>query len=163
MPKISFEDTLPIGMESLCETLFLSVAEDTDPFLIIEKLNKQLPQGMSVLDCKQDQNIKSKNLITETYLYEVELQTGNFDKYRLELFEKVSEVVIERTNKKGVVKKIDLKKVIKSIDLVSPVKVRLALSYESGIRVRPSEIIKNIFALSEENLKSARIVKISII
>ncbi|MFH2044415.1 MAG: TIGR03960 family B12-binding radical SAM protein [Pseudomonadota bacterium] len=163
MPKISFEDTLPIGMESLCETLYLTVTADTDPFLIIEKLNQQLPEGLSVLHCEQDQKPKNKNLNTALHEYEVILHSGNFDKYSLELFEKELEAFIERKNKKGVVKKIDLKEVINSIDLLSPTGLKMVLLSGPGTTVRPIEVIKNIFALSEENLKTARIVKISVV
>ncbi|MBU1055449.1 MAG: TIGR03960 family B12-binding radical SAM protein [Proteobacteria bacterium] len=163
MPKISFEDTLPIGMESLCETLYIAVTADTDPFLIIEKLNKQLPQGLSVLHCEHNQKPKNKNLNTALHEYEVILNSGNFDKYSLELFEKESEAFIERKNKKGVVKKIDLKEVINCIDLLSPTGLKMVLLSGPGTIVRPIEVIKNIFDLSEENLKTARIVKISVV
>lgn len=163
MPKISFEDTLPIGMESLCETLYLTVTADTDPFLITEKLNKQLPEGLSVLHCEQDQKQKNKNLNTALHLYEVILHSGNFDKYSLELFGKKSGAFIERKNKKGVVKKIDLKEVINSIDLLSLTGLKMVLLSGPGTIVRPIEVIKNIFDLSEENLKTARIVKISVV
>ncbi|MBA3035839.1 MAG: TIGR03960 family B12-binding radical SAM protein, partial [Desulfobacterium sp.] len=163
MPKISFEDTLPIGIESLCETLYLTVTADTQAFLIIEKLNKQLPEGLSVLGCEEDQNLKNKRLKAAIHLYEVILQSGSFDKNCLELFEKGSETVLERTNKKGVIKKIDLKEIINSIDLISPERLKRALSSGSGITARPAEIIKKIFTLSEKILKTARIVKISVL
>lgn len=163
MPKISFEDTLPIGMESLCETLYLTVAADTQPFLIIEKLNEQLPEGLSVIGCEEDQNLKDKSFKAAIYLYEVILSPGGFDKNSLELFEKGADTVIERTNKKGALKKIDLKEVISSIDLISPVRLKMTLSSGSGIMVRPAEVIKKIFNLSEENLKMSLIVKISVV
>ncbi|MGB5159379.1 TIGR03960 family B12-binding radical SAM protein [Desulfobacterium sp. N47] len=162
MPKISFEDTLPIGIESLCETLYLYVAADTQAFLIIQKLNEQLPEGLSVLNCVENQNFKDNKLKTSIHSYEVILDPGSFDKNSLELFEKKTEAFIERTNKKGLIKKIDLKKIISSINLISSSKLELALSPDSGIMIRPAEIIKNIFVISENNLKTARIVKISV-
>ena len=53
MPKISFEDTLPMGVESLCETFYLTVADYTQPESIAKILNEQLPEGLSVVDCKE--------------------------------------------------------------------------------------------------------------
>ncbi|MDL1982524.1 MAG: TIGR03936 family radical SAM-associated protein, partial [Deltaproteobacteria bacterium] len=50
-PKISFEDTLPIGLESLKEYFYLVVPENFKPQSIIESLNKHLPEGLSVHDC----------------------------------------------------------------------------------------------------------------
>ncbi len=163
MPKISFEDTLPIGMESLCETLYLTVAADTQKSIIIDKLNEKLPDGLSVLDCAEERNCKDKQHKHSKYLYEVILQSGNFDKNCLELFEKEPKTVIERTNKNGVIRKIDLKEVISGIDLISPVRLKMLLSSDSGITVRPVEIINKIFSISKQNLKTARILKISVI
>ena len=64
--------------------------------------------------------------------------------------------------KKGMTKKIDLKEAVKAIDLISPSRLEMALSSEPGKMVRPAEVLKRIFALSEDQLKTARTVKTSI-
>jgi len=160
MPKISFEDTLPIGMESLCETLYLTVSEKTEPAAIPEKLNEQLPEGLSVYNCKEA--VKDAGNKQGTCYYEVSLSQGRFDKESLELYKLSSSVVIERINKKGMIKKIDLKEAVKTIDQISPGRLEMALSSEPGKMVRPAEVLKRIFSLSEEQLKTATIVKTSI-
>ncbi|MDP2863734.1 MAG: TIGR03936 family radical SAM-associated protein, partial [Desulfobacterales bacterium] len=160
MPKISFEDTLPIGMESLCETLYLTVSEKTKPETIPEELNEQLPDGLSVYNCTEAVNYEGNK--QGTCDYEVSLCKGRFDKERLELYKMSSSVVMERINKKGMTKKIDLKEAVKTIDLISPGRLEMALSSEPGKMVRPAEVLKRIFALSEEQLKTARTVKTSI-
>ena len=160
MPKISFEDTLPIGMESLCETLYLTVSEKTEPGAIPEKLNRQLPKGLSVYNCTEAvKDAGNKHGVCD---YEVTLSTSKFDKKSLELYNMSSSVVMERTNKKGMTKKIDLKEAVKAIDLISPGRLKMALSSEPGKTVRPAEVLKKIFGLSEEQLKAARIVKTSV-
>jgi len=160
MPKISFEDTLPIGMESLCETLYLTVSEKSETGAISEKLNEQLPEGLSVYNCTE--TVKETVKKNGTCYYEVSLCQGHFDKENLELYKIRSSVVMERINKKGMTKKIDLKEAVKSIDLISSGRLAMALSSEPGKMVRPAEVLKKIFALSEEQLKTAMIVKISI-
>jgi radical SAM-linked protein len=159
--KISFEDTLPVGMESLCETLYLTVSEKTEPGSIPEKLNRQLPEGLSVYNCTEA--VKDAGSKHGTCCYEVSLSTGGFDKKNLELYEMSSSVVIERTNKKGMTKKIDLKEAVRKIGLLSPGRLEMALSSEPGKTVRPAEVLKRIFDLPEEQLKTTRIVKTSII
>jgi radical SAM-linked protein len=161
MPKISFEDTLPIGMESLCETLYLTVSEKTEPEAIPVKLSEQLPEGLSVYNCTETVNDAGNK--QGTCCYEVLLSRGRFDKKSLELYKLSSSVVIERINKKGMIKKIDLKEAVKNIDQISPGRLEMALSTEPGKMVRPAEVLKKIFSLSEEQLKTARIVKTSII
>ncbi|RPH52154.1 MAG: TIGR03960 family B12-binding radical SAM protein [Desulfobacteraceae bacterium] len=161
MPKISFEDTLPIGMESRCETLYLTVSENTEPGSITEKLNRQLPEGLSVYNCTEA--VKDAGSKPGNCCYEASLSTGGFDNTKLELYEMSSGVIIERTNKKGITKKIDLKEAIKTLDLISQNRLKMALSSEPGKMVRPVEALKKIFDLSEERLKTARIVKTSIV
>jgi radical SAM-linked protein len=161
MPKISFEDTLPIGMESLCETLYLTVSEKTESGAIPEKLNRQLPEGLSVYNCTEA--VKEAGNKHGIYDYEVTLSTSGFDKKNLELYNMSSSVVIERINKKGMTKKIDLKETVRTISLLSPGRLEMALSSEPGKTVRPAEVLKRIFDLTEEQLKAARIVKTSII
>lgn len=160
MPKISFEDTLPIGMESLCETLYLAVPDNTERGAIPEKLNRQLPEGLSVLNCVEA--VKDTGNKPGICSYEVSLCQGCFSKESLELYKMSSNVVIDRINKKGMTKKIDLKELVKTIELISHGGLEMALSSEPGKMVRPAEVLKKIFALSEEQLKAARIVKTSI-
>ena len=113
MPKISFEDTLPVGMESLCETLYLTVFENTETESIPEKLNRQLPEGLSVYNCTEAvKDAGNKHGVCD---YEVTLSTSGFDKKNLELYNMSSIVVIERINKKGMTKKIDLKEAVRTI------------------------------------------------
>jgi radical SAM family uncharacterized protein/radical SAM-linked protein len=161
MPKISFEDTLPVGMESLCETLYLTVSETTEPESIPEKLNRQLPEGLSVYNCTMA--LKDAGSKPGNGCYEASLSAGGFDKTKLELYEMSSGVIIERTNKKGMTKKIDLKEAVGRIGLLSPGRLEMVLSSEPGKTVRPAEVLKRIFDLPEEQLKTARIVKTSII
>lgn len=160
MPKISFEDTLPIGMESLCETLYLTVSEKTKPESIPQKLNGQLPEGLSVFNCMEA--VKDKGIKQENCFYEVSLRRGSFDKGHLEFYKISPSVVIERINKKGMTKKIDLKEAVKAIELMPSGILKTAISSEPGKMVRPAEVLKKIFALSEEQIKTIRIVKTSI-
>lgn len=157
MPRISFEDTLPIGMESLCETLYLTVPGKTETGSIPEKLNGQLPEGLSVINCTG--TVKIAGIKQESCFYEVLLCRECFGEENLKLYKMSSNVIIDRINKKGIVKKIDLKESVKNISLISSDRLEMELTSEPGKMVRPAEVLKRIFALSEEQIKSAKIVK----
>ena len=157
-PKISFEDTLPIGLESLNEYFYLIVPENFKSQSIIESLNKHLPSGITVNDChvasaKPDHNNK-------TYNYIVTIKEDVFDNKKLELFLQSPEFVISRINRKGKLKKINLKDLILEIELLNQHKLKMTLRAESGKTVRPLEVIKEIFGLIDEKARKARFIKI---
>lgn len=160
MPKISFEDTLPIGMESLCETFYLTVTDYTQPELIVRILKEQLPEGLSVIDCKEHVPVVREGS-PKTYSYEVSLRSGSFCAESLKSYEINPNIEIERINKKGKRKSLNLKELVKTIKIESHNRLEMSLSSESGNMVRPFEVLKKIFPLSDEEIKMARIVKLN--
>jgi len=158
MPRVSFEDPLPIGMESLEEALYIIVPDDIKPQYIITKLNENLPEGLFVHDCRI---IFTKSEINRPKMctYLVTLKDGFFEKEKLLRFKKNTEFVIVRKTKKGTLKNVDLKDIIIDIDLISKRKSQMKLKSEPGKIIRPFEVMKEVFNLPEEILKQASVVK----
>lgn len=163
MPKISFEDPLPLGMESLNEYFYLTVPVDIKPQRIITDLNDQLPKGIFVHDCRLAPSPSSQKKDRQEFkkaVYRVTLKEGVFEEEKLEDFTKRAEFTFTRTNRKGRLKKIDLKETVLKIDLLVPHGLEMILRMEPGKTVRPFEVIKRIFDLPEETIKRADVVKI---
>jgi len=159
MPKISFEDTLPVGMESLCETAYLIAADYIRPESMAKELNIQLPEGLSVIDCKEYFPV-SGAVSPNIYSYEASLMSGRFCKQSLDFYETSANFAIERINKKGKKKSLDLKALVKTINILSHDRLEMTLSSESGNMVRPVEVLKKIFPLTDQEIKMARIIKL---
>ncbi|MCJ7618199.1 MAG: TIGR03960 family B12-binding radical SAM protein [Desulfobacterales bacterium] len=157
-PKISFEDSLPIGLESLNEHFYLIVSENFEPRSIVESLNKQLPEGLSVNDC-QIVSTKRAHNNEKKYNYIVTIKEEFFDKKELEIFLQSPEFIVSRIDRKGRLKKIDLKYMVLDIELLKPDKLQMILRPESGKTARPLEVIKEIFKLTDEQAKKARFIK----
>lgn len=161
MPKISFEDPLPLGMESLEEQFFMDVDKDVDHENIPQLLNSKLPEYLQILKCDlAEKKAKSPAIAQNTYT--VELAQGVFAQKALENFLDSSEFNILRTNKKGKTRTVNLKNIIEMIRILDNNKLLLTISFEPGIKLRPPEIVKHIFCLSEENLCQAKIIKQSV-
>ncbi|MDM8524782.1 TIGR03960 family B12-binding radical SAM protein [Desulfococcaceae bacterium HSG8] len=156
MPKISFEDPLPIGLESLNESLYITVPDAVKPQIIIKDMNEQLPEGLVVTDCQLAPPRKK----TEPSSYLVTIKEGVFDEKKSEQFMKSPEFILTKTNRKGKVKKTDLKKAVLKIEQSSPTKLEITLSSEPGKSVRPFEAVKEIFDLPDDTLRRADIVKL---
>ncbi len=157
-PKISFNDPLPVGMESLHETCIVSVKPMFSTAKMQEKLNGILPSGLEVTKWEiapSKQDVMQPGKIS----YEIELKKGSFDRSLLETFKASKTFTVTRVNTKGLMALVDYKEHIENIEIIEP--GRLILDIRSGQKqkLRPAEILSATFGLSEEELKTARIVK----
>jgi radical SAM-linked protein len=157
-PKISFEDPLPVGVESVNEKFYLSLCGDVKRKHIVDSLNKHLPKGLDVLTCQiASTKSVSKKLRTATYL--VTKKDGVFDEKDLDCFLNDREIIVTRTGPRSKTKKIDLKKMVLKIELSAPNRLKMTLKTEPGKTVRPFEVMEKIFRMPVEEIKQATVVK----
>ena len=159
MPKVSFEDPLPLGMESMKERFFAVVAKDWDESELAETLDGMLPEGLRIAECA---SIESRKKVEKDRfsLYMVILRNGTFRRERHGQFESRREWIFVKTGKKGKTRDIDLKKVVDMIEIVGENRVLLKISAEPGNIVRPSDILKHVFDMDEKAIKGARVIKL---
>jgi len=157
MPRISFDDPLPIGMESLSEFLYLTVPGSVKPEIITALLSSRLPEGLSVYDCRADVS-REKNKLNSV-IYVVTIKDGFFDERVFKAFNDSAEFMYTRSNRKGKITKTDLKDLVLKIDIITPCKLQMTIRAGQGRTVRPFDVIRAICRLPEEELKQAKVVK----
>lgn len=157
-PRISFDDPLPVGLESLKEHFYLDAAGSQELQTIIKKLNRRLPDGLRILDCQPDVSRTARNSPTAV-TYQIIKKDGFFNEKELNSFKNKPELIYRRTDRKGNIKEIDLKARVLQIELLDPGRLQMTLRAEPGKNVRPSEVIGRIFSLPEDDIKQAKIVK----
>ena len=157
-PKIVFNDTLPIGIESMNESFWISLIGTIDSKTVIEQLNAFLPKGLKAFKCQLN-IVKTAPHTEETVRYGVTLKQGNFNAESLAQFLNAQTFIISRTNRKGKTRNIDLKKIITGIEHPSPDHLDMDFKLARGQVVRPAMVMNAIFKLSEKQIKQARIVK----
>ncbi len=157
-PKISFADPLPVGMESLNESLTIEVPSNTNLSEMIDRLNNQIPAGLSVTGASSvnGRRISSR---PEIVCYQVDLKDGRFDKALQRVFTEKEFWIHEKKTAKGKVVRMDAKKIVQKLTLLSDKRLTLCLHQEPGKSLRPPELLKRIFCLADEDVKQARIVK----
>ncbi len=159
MPKVSFEDPLPLGMESLKERFVVSVRKDFEGGKLPEVLNALLPDGLILNDCEELKPGEALNKPPYLY-YSVELSKGELSEKKLKEYETKPEFMLRKKSKKGKIKEIDLKKAIEKIVILNKNRVLLKVVNETGKSVRPSEILESVFGISQEAVKQARVLKL---
>ena len=157
-PKVSFDDPLPIGMESEMENFTVMVPTRLDTTHLVATLNSNLPDGLSILDCNPvttglDRSPRKRHTFT------IVLESKAFSSEELAAFIENPDVTVTRTNRKGTLKNINLKDMIEDIKLLNPTRLHLTLISEPGKTIRPVEVLGKIFSLTEEEIKQAQITK----
>ncbi len=157
-PKISFADSLPVGMESINESLTIEVPSNTNINEMIRRLNNQLPAGLWVIGTMSAAG-HNRSSPPDIIGYQIDLTTGRFDPALLQAFTEKETWLHEKRTARGKVVRLDLKELVHSMTLSSGKQLMLHLNQKPGRSLRPPELLKRIFSLSDIDVKQARIVK----
>jgi len=158
-PKVSFDDPLPVGIESEQEGFMITVPDDIRPQVVKDGLNTHLPAGLEITHCELSLD-KKPAAEPKLIRYRIALKEGRFDEAKLTAFNNMPEVGITLTNRKGKLKKIDLKDIVIESKLLDSRHLTLTLRSEPGKTLRPFEVLRHIFNLSEAQVKQATIIKL---
>jgi len=156
-PKVSFSPALPLGTESVAEFLQVDLAEPLpDRAAVLEAVNRQLPMGLKVtavaLAAKKQ---KEKNISW----YRVSLKQG-FPRSVVEDFHRLDSFPVTLV-RKGRARQIDAKPVVHELTVTDDGKLYLAFVTETGkAGIKPMEFCGALFALDDEQVSTARIVKV---
>ena len=159
MPKVSFTDPIPLGMESREEFFFLTVPGHTRPESVYAGLKDRLPEGLDVHACRIAPP-KSGRTPSEETRYRITLRGTEFEPDRLRRFEARPSHVLTQTTAKGRTRTMDLKETVLEVRMDSDRDLHLRLKTIPGKTVRPSEVLREIFGLNEEAVKRASILKL---
>lgn len=122
-PKFSIGNPLPLGTESLAEYMDVELAEWMDPDTFIERMNKSLPQGIQLIECKMVEKKASLTSLISWSHYEIRFMSDKLDgEYNFEealsKWNSLSQVNITKKKKKGkkkVERQLDIKPLIGNI------------------------------------------------
>jgi radical SAM family uncharacterized protein/radical SAM-linked protein len=157
-PKIAFECALPVGTESVEEHFTIQVPLHVSRETLLEQVNPQLPEGLTITGCSIVGRTSSR-VGPERFCYMVTLKEGKFSENKLEAFLRETEWPFTRKNSKGKFRTVDMRPVVKKLKLLSSVRAEMVLEEGGGCSVRPMDVLRSIFGLSETELKLARVVK----
>ncbi|MBW2430564.1 MAG: TIGR03960 family B12-binding radical SAM protein [Deltaproteobacteria bacterium] len=158
-PKISFDDPLPIGVESEQERFRMTVPGCINPATVTHQLNSHLPAGLVIVSC-QFVALPAKSKAPSVSAYRVILRDGEFNENNVVTFKNSSDFAICLSNRKGKLKKINLKDMVVGIKLLDSKRLELTLAAQTGKTIRPAHILRHIFNLEEEQIKKAGVLKL---
>jgi len=159
-PKISFDDPLPVGMESLHETCVVSARPVFSTREMMDRLNHALPEGLTVTRWEIASSKKGM-VACRSIRYKIQLKTGGFEKSPLEAFLASEAFVKNRVNRKGTMVLVNYKEHVEHLEIDGDDCLVLTIRSGQQQTLRPSEILGAVFDLPEDAIKMARIVKLA--
>jgi len=159
IPKLSFNDPLPIGLESLCEYFYLYLPENHDLSTVHELVNQGMPEGLVMLFAEQANEKEKVFCIYETY--RIFMDTSCFSVQLLDTFMAADSFPFHKVNRKGNAREMDLRVLIRGLELVSEQEIEITLKSAQGESIRPFEAVCAVFGLNGDSSTYSRIIKTS--
>ena len=150
MPKISFAAALPVGTESLHETMDIQVYDAGSASTIQDNLARRLPAGIRILSLTELAP-ESKSPRLKASCYEITLNGLEINGAVMAGFLGSAVFPVLRKGKKGE-KTIDARPLVKSMEVLDSGRVRLVLNHGQGPEIKPAEILKSVFELGDEDI-----------
>jgi radical SAM family uncharacterized protein/radical SAM-linked protein len=156
--RLSFENALPVGMESEEETLFIYLEKNLAPKDIVELLNKTLPKGLCITGCNPFSRLRQTNNDTSSYI--IKFADTCLEKENVDTFLRLPEFIIKDLSKKKKTRTTDLRKSVEEISFIDLQTIKMVLKKYNERNVRPTEVLTKYFKLDDDDIKKARIKKI---
>jgi radical SAM-linked protein len=158
MPRLSFANALPVGVESLQETADVDIQRGSDDRNVAETINRHLPPGIRVTSVETVVPGKKSPRLVESHFI-VTLDGAELKPEDLQRFLASSAFPVKKVTQKGE-KVVNARDLVKSASLDSPNEVTLVVRHSTGPEIKPADIVKAIFALAEDRTPHMRILKI---
>jgi len=155
LPKISFAAALPVGTESMHETMDIHVYGSDSPLALQENLARRLPEGIRMLSLEEwPLDAVSPKLKRSTY----EIAFGGLKIKRTDLdrFLRAEVFPVVKKGKKGD-RTVDLRTLVESMEILESGRVCVVIRHTTGPELKPAEIVKAIFSITEDDI--VKIVK----
>ncbi|UCB49470.1 MAG: TIGR03960 family B12-binding radical SAM protein [Deltaproteobacteria bacterium] len=157
LPKVSFASALPVGTESIHETVDFGLYVTMPISSVREEISRQLPSGIRVIHLEDITNQNKSSRIEESHFH-VTLNGVQIEETDLKRFLQSKYFPITKT-RKGKEQVINARSIVKSLGFIPPNGLNLVISHNSGPQLKPADIIKGVFFLSEDEALKIRILK----
>jgi len=157
MPKISFTSALPVGTESIHETVDIELSDTIPASLLRQRISQQLPSGINILHFENIPLEKKKLTLRESH-YHIATDGLRVEQADLDRFLQSEYFPVSKTTK-GNKKTINARSMVKSINLVPPGGLKLVITHDPGPKLKPIDIMKGVFHLSDQETQRMKILK----
>lgn len=156
-PKVSFATALPVGTESVHETVDIELYETMPISSVREQIAQQLPTGIRINFLEDITHKVKDHRLRESHFY-ITTNGLKMDPTDLENFLQSDYFPITKSGKKGN-QIINARSLVKSMSLTPHHGLNLIITHSSGPELKPIDIIKAVFHLDNHHVKDIKILK----
>jgi radical SAM family uncharacterized protein/radical SAM-linked protein len=154
-PRVAFDNPLPTGFESDDERMVVTVPSKVSASELLEGLNAQLPKGLRIQGCSE-----SIGPVPASSTFRISLGPSFPESLAFSITKYDPDRELEISSPKGKLKKFVLKDILKEVRVAGPACVDITVCSEPGMTVRPTELLKQVFGFSHEDLQHIRFRKL---
>jgi radical SAM family uncharacterized protein/radical SAM-linked protein len=156
MPKVTFTCALPVGTESLAETVDVELTEFWPVHELVAKVNAQLPAPVRITMAEPLNQGQSARIKESRFL--ITLNGTRPSTEALEKFLNADVVPAAKQGKRGQIV-LNARPLVRSIEILSTGEISLVTVHAEGPELKPLDLLRAIFSLTESQVRSARIIK----
>jgi radical SAM-linked protein len=157
LPRVSFHGALPVGLESLGETLDLELTQACPAADLTAALNQVLPAGLKIIQAQRLPR-QAKPPQPALQVYEVAAAQTLFKTEAAARFLEQAEVLVTRERPKQA-KIIDLRRLVASLKVFDPCHLELTVKVFPQDNLKIPEMLAAIFALPDHHTAGLHILK----
>ncbi len=159
LPRVAFHGALPVGVESIAETLDVELAQPLGSREIADTLNPVLPPGIKILQVQAlPRRLPPPRL--ESAVYQVESPEALFDPRAAAGFLNQEEVLVTRQRPKKAEKIVNLRTLVARLEVADAHNLQLTIRFQEKDNLKVTDTLAAIFQLSEEQTRDLRILKL---
>jgi radical SAM family uncharacterized protein/radical SAM-linked protein len=158
LPRVSFYGALPVGVESLAETMDLELAGRVPEDVLVATLNRVLAPGLKVLQaCRLTRRRPPPG--QEGAVYQVESRAPVFAAQAAARFLSQDEFMVTRRRPREE-QRLDLRRLVAHLTVLDPLHLELDMRRQAQGNLKVTDALAAIFNLDEDQARELRIVKI---
>jgi len=157
MPKVTFACALPVGTESLVETVDVELTEPCQVEELVAKVNAQLPGLIHITMAEPLNRGQGGAKIKESHFL-VTLNGLRPRVEKLESFLTAKVVPATKQGKRGQIL-VNARPLVKSIEILPTGEINLVTAHTEGPELKPLDLLRTVFGLTELQLLKARVIK----
>jgi len=158
LPRVSFYDALPLGVESLTETMDVELAAPVPEDVLVSTVNRVLPPGLKILQaCRLTRRLGPPGQAGAAY--QVTSRDPVFEAEAAAHFLAQAEFMVTRLRPKED-QRLDLRRLVGGLTVLDPRHLELDLRRQPKGNLKVTDALAAIFHLSDDQTRELRIVKI---
>jgi radical SAM-linked protein len=157
MPKVTFTCALPVGTESLAETVDVELTEPRPVHELVAKVNAQLPAPVRITMAEPLNQGQGSGRIKESRFL-ITLNGTRPSADALEKFLNADVVPAAKQGKRGQIV-LNARPLVRSIEILATGEINMVTAHGEGPELRPLDLLRTVFGLTESEVRSARIIK----